>query len=59
LIFLLPIGIVDGASIVIDPLFDGINTGKHWCGKFLKERLASNFMISKKIAFDILNFTFT
>ena len=45
---------MDGASTVIDPLFDGINTGKHWCGNFLKERLASNFMISEKIAFDIL-----
>jgi hypothetical protein len=25
--------IVDGAARVMDPLFDGINTGKHWCGK--------------------------
>ena len=54
MIFQLPIAIVDVANTVIDPLFDGINTGKHWCGKYLKERLASSFMISKRIAFDIL-----
>jgi NAD(P)-dependent dehydrogenase (short-subunit alcohol dehydrogenase family) len=32
-----PRDIVDGAARVCDPFFYGINTGKHWNGKFLKD----------------------
>ncbi len=32
-----PLDIVDGAARVCDPFFDGILTGTHWCGEFLKD----------------------
>jgi NAD(P)-dependent dehydrogenase (short-subunit alcohol dehydrogenase family) len=32
-----PLDIVDGAARVCDPFFDGIITGEHWSGKFLKD----------------------
>jgi NAD(P)-dependent dehydrogenase (short-subunit alcohol dehydrogenase family) len=38
-----PLDIVDGAARVCDPFFDGILTGKHWCGKFLKDYFPSDW----------------
>jgi len=32
-----PLDIVDGAARICDPFFDGILSGKHWSGKFLKD----------------------
>lgn len=32
-----PLDIVDGAARICDPFFDGIITGKHWSGQFLKD----------------------
>ena len=32
-----PLDIVDGAARIVDPLFDGLNTGKHVWGIFIKD----------------------
>ena len=32
-----PLDIVDGAARIVDPIFDGINSGKHVWGQFLKD----------------------
>ena len=38
-----PLDVVDGAARIVDPIFAGLQTGKHACGVFFKDYLPARW----------------
>jgi NAD(P)-dependent dehydrogenase (short-subunit alcohol dehydrogenase family) len=38
-----PLDIVDGAARIVDPIFSGLNTGRHVWGQFLKDYVPTDW----------------
>ena len=53
-----PLDIVDGAARICDPFIDGILTGKHWCGKFLKDYRPTDWQAAYDLQFSAITHSF-